>query len=318
MSKKIKIYGAGNAFKDFMSILPSSVEVVSVYSIYGDEKNEFGISVVNDINDFVACQANITVICTRDAVGAKENLMENGDSTEEILSYYACGDDHNVKLVQRDTIRINTQLGTNISIPGICNMYLHGGGKVEFDSFDWVRNQSFILAADRINNKKLKGSVAELGVYRGDQSGFLSNIFPDRKLYLFDTFEGFDDRDIQNSDENSISKAGEFSSTSLQLVLDKILNPERVVVKKGFFPETALDVEDDFVFISLDVDLYSPTIAGLEYFYPRLVAGGVIFIHDYNNVRYSGVRDAVTEFLSKYDCLSFEIPDNSGSIAVLK
>ena len=42
-----------------------------------------------------------------------------------------------------------------------------------------------------------KGECAEAGVFEGDFAKWINQYFPDRKLYLFDTFEGFDMRDIE-------------------------------------------------------------------------------------------------------------------------
>ena len=81
--------------------------------------------------------------------------------------------------------------------------------------------------------------------------------------------------------------------------MGKLHNPERVVVHQGFFPATAEGVEDRFAFVSLDVDLHDPTAAGLEFFFPRLSPGGFIFVHDYNNGRYNGVRQAVEDFVAR-------------------
>ena len=36
-----------------------------------------------------------------------------------------------------------------------------------------------------------------------------------------------------------------------------------------------------FALVHLDCDLYAPMRAGLEFFYPKLVPGGFMIIHDY-------------------------------------
>lgn len=56
-----------------------------------------------------------------------------------------------------------------------------------------------------------------------------------------------------------------------------------------------------FVFVSIDVDLYTPTYEGLRYFYSRIVKGGYIFIRDYNNFAYRGVKSAVKVFCEEND-----------------
>ena len=60
---------------------------------------------------------------------------------------------------------------------------------------------------------------------------------PDRKLYLFDTFEGFDVRDKHEYD-NDMLNAHAFRDTSTTLVLSKMV-AENVIIRKGYFPETA-------------------------------------------------------------------------------
>lgn len=51
--------------------------------------------------------------------------------------------------------------------------------------------------ADWIRSEKIEGNVAECGVFRGDSAKFINYYFSDRKLYLCDTFEGFDRSDMQ-------------------------------------------------------------------------------------------------------------------------
>ena len=46
-----------------------------------------------------------------------------------------------------------------------------------------------------IIERNIWGSMAELGVYKGEFSACLNQMLPDRKLYLFDTFEGFHNND---------------------------------------------------------------------------------------------------------------------------
>ncbi|MGN0702868.1 MAG: TylF/MycF/NovP-related O-methyltransferase [Lentihominibacter sp.] len=150
------------------------------------------------------------------------------------------------------------------------------------------------------------GAVAELGVYKGDTAVLLNGLFPDRKLYLFDTFEGFDERDIaaeqQGSDVHpdgrlSYAKAGDFGDTSVEGVLARMPYPDRCIVRKGYFPETAADISDsEFAFVSIDPDLYGPALAGLRFFYERLNPGGAIVLHDYNNLQFEGIKKAVAEF----------------------
>ena len=44
--------------------------------------------------------------------------------------------------------------------------------------------------------------------------------------------------------------------------------------KKGYFPESAHGIDEKFAFVSLDLDLYKPTLEGLRFFYPKMIKGG--------------------------------------------
>ena len=162
---------------------------------------------------------------------------------------------------------------------------------------DYVRNSSLELIAHEISSKNIAGSVAELGVYRGDFAKIINELFPGRKLYLFDTFEGFDHADASSDKDRDYSSGNQdFSGTSIELILKKMPHRERCVIKKGRFPESAVGVDDVFSFVSIDADLYAPIYEGLRFFYPRLSPGGYIFVHDYNNDEYKGARAAVLKF----------------------
>jgi O-methyltransferase len=52
--------------------------------------------------------------------------------------------------------------------------------------------------------------------------------------------------------------------------------------------------DTQFCFVHLDVDLYESTKQCLEYFWPRLIPGGVVISHDYSILE--GVRNAFAEF----------------------
>ncbi|MDR0487703.1 MAG: TylF/MycF family methyltransferase [Treponema sp.] len=160
--------------------------------------------------------------------------------------------------------------------------------------------------------KNMEGAVAEGGVYRGNFSCEINRIFPNKKIYLFDTFTGFDKRDMELEYKNNFSECREqnhFMETSEELVVKKLPYPERAIIKKGYFPETIFGLEEIFCFVNLDFDLYHPIIAGLEYFYPRMVKGGIILVHDFFSKTYKGVKQAVFEFDKKVGIELFPIGD---------
>lgn len=132
-----------------------------------------------------------------------------------------------------------------------------------------AREQFLIDFAKIVYKNNIKGAVAEAGVFQGDFAKIINKNFPDRKLYLFDTFEGFDSRDIDYETQNSFSreKSGHLNMTSEELVMGKMEYPNNCIIKKGYFPETTADVDDKFCFVNLDMDLYKPTLEALKFFW---------------------------------------------------
>lgn len=157
--------------------------------------------------------------------------------------------------------------------------------------YDYVRYREAELAAaelrQNVHEDFSKLSVAEAGVYQGAFAWIIERLFPECDLYLYDTFEGFDDADMKKevadnytSSEYLKSMKQEFGGhmTSQQLisaVKSKLNNPAKANFRQGHFPETARGEKDKkWLFVSLDMDLYKPILDGILFFYPNLVRGG--------------------------------------------
>jgi O-methyltransferase len=175
------------------------------------------------------------------------------------------------------------------------------------------------LCYEEIVNNQVKGSVAELGIYKGDFAWRLNFLFADRTLYLFDTFSGFDAKDLKQEVSNGFQQVDQdFSDTSVDMVLSKMINPKKCIVRKGYFPDTTIGIDDTFCFVSIDADLYGPILTGLNYFYPRLEKGGYLFIHDFNNDMYKGANEAVLKFCAENKIGYVPIPDSGGTVIIAK
>lgn len=190
---------------------------------------------------------------------------------------------------------------------------------LEFESRDKLRFYFFWFQIERLKNENVKGDFAELGVYKGKIANIIYEMDKNRVLHLFDTFKGFDEKDLllerKQVDKFNIA---EFSDTSLEGVKNYINGSEKIIFHPGHFPETTAGLENDFFsFVHLDADLYASTLAGLNFFYPRLSPGGVIVIHDYNH-NWEGVKKAVKEFMPNIPESLIELPDIQGSAMIIK
>lgn len=184
-----------------------------------------------------------------------------------------------------------------------------------------ARAATMRLLAEQIRVENIHGDVAELGVFRGDFAALINAAFPDRKLHLFDTFEGFSEQDVAFEKELALSraKAGEFADTSVSLVQEKLPYPNQAEFYKGHFPNTFSLCEDKtFAFVSIDADLYVPTAAALPLFWDRLSKGGVLLIHDVNSTQFGGAGKAVREFCKEHGILPMPVCDLHGSAVLRK
>lgn len=183
------------------------------------------------------------------------------------------------------------------------------------------RLKALEAAAREIYSNGIAGGVVECGVWQGGFAKHISRLFPDRKIYLFDTFSGFDSRDIDEAEEKmsqNFRKRVKLDDTNVELVLSNIAYRNNAIVRKGYFPETAVGLEDErFAFVSLDTDLYKPILAGLEFFYPRLNRGGVIFVDDLCHPELPGVKKAVIEFCQKEKIGYVSIPNGRSTTAII-
>ena len=81
---------------------------------------------------------------------------------------------------------------------------------------------------------------------------------------------------------------------------------------KGKFPESGKKIIDNkFCFVHLDVDLYKSTIDSLRFFFPKMVLGGIILIHDYHS---DGIQKAFTEFKKENQIQIIELTGSQAMI----
>ncbi len=125
----------------------------------------------------------------------------------------------------------------------------------------------------------------------------------DRPLHVFDTFEGLP---TPTSPDGNVHRENQYSC-SLESVKNYLAGYPNVSFYKGRFPGTSGPIENlRFSFAHFDVDLYEGTLGCLEFFYPRMIPGGVMLSHDYSIL--SGVREAFATFLKDKPEPLIELP----------
>jgi len=157
------------------------------------------------------------------------------------------------------------------------------------------------------------GDIIECGVYRGASlfqwANFIEVFAPhSQKVVIgFDTFSGFSAQMSRVEDRQSVSQLTENSARFLPRTKEEIQSiakslglAERVELVAGDATVTIPNFVRENLglrisLLNLDFDVYEPTKAALESFYPLLVPGGVVILDQYGS-RGWGESDAADEF----------------------
>lgn len=276
MAKKVVLYGAGELTKRFLKEETRDYEVIAIFDQKWKSINIVCGHKVYDPEVIAEFEFEYVIIALDDLKIGMDNVIED---------IY--------------TFLINKGIEEN-------KIILQSFKSLEHHINRYPRKE-YLFELSKLQQKQcLGGDVAECGVFRGWFAAMINEFYKDKKLWLFDTFEGFDIRDVTaDTDEaKSAIKRGEFdrfNTTSEEIVRLRCMYREKLVFKKGYIPDTFKDVDSEFCFVNLDMDLYVPQLAALRFFSKRMVKGGVILVHDYYNDIFTGTKKAVDEFYNEID-----------------
>jgi hypothetical protein len=167
-------------------------------------------------------------------------------------------------------------------------------------------------------NLQVKGSIIECGVNEGfglmSWANFSAVLEPNnitRRIYGFDTFEGFREPSKRDANSRFQPSKGDLSANSYAELKDLIQvydsnrflgHVDKVDLVRGDIRETAPKFlkENPHLVVSLlfmDLDLYEPTKAALETFVPRMPKGAILAFDELDNPIWPGETLATLEAL---------------------
>ena len=187
----------------------------------------------------------------------------------------------------------------------ICSMQSH---------FGWPGNtgpkfdRMYIVKELMMSCQNLNGCLAECGVFKGSTSLVMAEYARryfssknERRILLYDSFEGLSPP--TKEDEGTIFVGNDYEC-SLESVKQNLSEYPDLIYRKGWIPNCfSDDSELAFAFVHIDVDFYQPVLSSIEFFYPRLVPGGIIVFDDYGSIETPGAKTACDEY-----CNALRIP----------
>jgi O-methyltransferase len=166
-------------------------------------------------------------------------------------------------------------------------------------------NEAFMIYSLAAAQRAVGGIMAEVGVFQGCSAKLISLGGEPQQLHLFDTYEGLPE---PGGREHASMRKGHYAA-SLSSVKDYLKDQPNLFFHKGMFTGDDVSCADErFSFVHLDVDLKEGTRLCLDFFYPRMLPGGVIISHDFSYL--DGVREAFTEFLETRPERFIELPSS--------
>lgn len=175
---------------------------------------------------------------------------------------------------------------------------------------------------------ELEGDIAECGCFRGLSSWMICETlneenggFDGTGFHIFDSFAGLSDPvaedqlTVETEDGERLGdmmQPGMFACSEVD-VRRNLAAFFAITYHPGWLPQSLEgQPERRYRFLHIDVDLYAPTLGALDYFYPRMVSGGLIVTDDYG---WPGARKAFDQFCARHD-LQLEVL--AGNQAVLR
>ncbi len=174
---------------------------------------------------------------------------------------------------------------------------------------------NYILVNDII------GDFVECGVWRGGSSMLIAKMLTnrnafDRKIYLYDTFEGMSEptqedldlsgrhaaimmKETEQIKETSVWCLADITDVTNNMGLTGFPMGNMVFVKgkvEDTIPSTMPEIQ--IALLRLDTDWYESTKHELIYLFPKLVENGILIIDDYGH--WEGCKKAVDEYLKEH------------------
>lgn len=165
--------------------------------------------------------------------------------------------------------------------------------------------------------KNLEGDFVECGV----NTGMLDRMIIDyvdfgtlsKKFYLLDTFQGMDEA-YSTGDEMKRSRDMGYVDVYEQ-VKETFKEFPNVELVKGPIPDTLpLVPAKAIAYLSIDMNCVAPEVAALEFFWDKLVSGGIVLFDDYGFPGHEGQKHAHDAFATGKGVSILALPTGQGLI----
>lgn len=165
----------------------------------------------------------------------------------------------------------------------------------------------------------LEGEFVECGVNTGMMSLAICNYLDfnsvNKWFYLFDTYEGIpvEQTRTHKEREHAVGHNGLDYFPCYDIARRNFAPYTNTVLVKGRVPESLNRANIGQVsYLSIDMNIEAPERASLEFFWDKLVKGGIILLDDYGFRGYELQHESANEFAKKVGRTILPIPTGQG------
>jgi len=181
----------------------------------------------------------------------------------------------------------------------------------------WIRWRSHVVQWAAHHAIRLEGDFVECGVNRAflSMSAMTAVDFRQttgRRFYLFDTYCGLVPEQVSTDDKAAFRNV---YSDTYDFVKETFRDWSNVTVVRGIVPESLSTVTiGQVAYLSIDMNCVKPEIDAMEYFWPRMVPGGVIILDDYGFPGHEAQKLAADGFAATVGVKVLSLPTGQGLI----
>ena len=123
--------------------------------------------------------------------------------------------------------------------------------------------------------------------------------FDNFKMHLYDSWANMKKENLLKSE---ISNVGRYHNLSLERTMNNLSEFKNdIIYHQGYIPDSfsKLPPPSEIMYLHIDLNSAKPTLDSLNFFFPRLVKGGIIIFDDYGDTSYMDTKNQIDNFLQK-------------------
>lgn len=191
--------------------------------------------------------------------------------------------------------------------------FVHNANTPQEKSLKW-RAHTLCWAASHCLG--IEGDFVECGVYLGFSMSVVAEYLnfsqQQKKMYLYDTYEGIPEE--YNSESRS-NKVYESDPNIFDKVVKKFKKYKNVIPIKGIVPDSfETESPKKIAFLHIDMNSSKSEIAALEQLFDRVSTGGIIVFDDFGWFGYTKQAVLEIEWLKKRNHRILELPTGQGCV----